>query len=367
MPTAVLRRTAAQLFMVGIPGPALDATTRAFLGEHPPGGVILFKRNVRSAAGLRRLVAAIHDTGAGPRPLVALDHEGGRVHRLPRSFTHFPPALAVGAHDLRLVEAVGHAMGRELRAVGIDVDFAPVLDVWSNPRNRVIGDRAFGTDPAHVARCGLALARGLARAGVIACGKHFPGHGASAGDSHFVLPRVSRSRRALADVEIRPFAHAAARGIPALMSAHVVYPALDPRRPATLSPAIGRRLLRQRLRFRGVLFSDDLEMNAVAQRRDPGRIAVEALQAGCDMLLVCQSLEIARQAMLGVEHALTAGELSPAELAASLARVEALRRILRPAPHAAALRWPTHAALARRAAAPPPDKRRITKRRASAR
>src|SRR5207237_4446086 len=229
----------AQLFMVPLPGPALDAASSAFLAEHPPGGVVLFKRNVRSAAQLRRLTDAIHATGSGVEPLVALDHEGGRVHRLPSPFTHFPPAATVAArNDARLVETVGRAMGRELRAAGIDLDFAPVLDVWSNPRNRVIGDRAFGTEPARVARLGIALARGLAWAGVLACGKHFPGHGASVGDSHFVLPRVRRSRRALAAVELAPFARAIAAGIPALMTAHVVYPALDPRRPATLSPTI---------------------------------------------------------------------------------------------------------------------------------
>src|SRR5207253_8780581 len=165
MPTAVLRRSVAQPLMVGPPGPALGRATRAFPAGHPPAGVILFKRNIRSAAQLRRLTEAIHATGAGVRPLVALDHEGGRVDRLPRPFTHFPPAAVVGARgDARLAEAVGHAMGRELLAAGIDLDFAPVLDVWSNARNRVIGDRAFGTDPARVARLGVALARGLARA-----------------------------------------------------------------------------------------------------------------------------------------------------------------------------------------------------------
>src|SRR5919198_2714969 len=219
------------------------------------------------------------------------------------------PAATLGARgDARLAEALGRAMGRELAAVGIDLDFAPVLDVWSNPRNRVIGDRAFGSDPARVARHALAFARGLARAGVLACGKHFPGHGASVGDSHFVLPRVRRSRRALAAVDLLPFARAIAAGIPALMTAHVLYPALDPRRPATLSPAICRDLLRHRLGFRGVLFSDDLEMQALAARQTPPRAAVQALQAGCDMLLVCQSLDAARTAIRGVEEAIAGGE-----------------------------------------------------------
>jgi beta-N-acetylhexosaminidase len=354
MPTAILRRTVAQLFMVPLPGAALDRASRSFLAEHPPGGVVLFKRNVRTAAQLRRLTGALHELGSGLRPLVALDHEGGRVHRLPAPFTHFPPAAVVGArNDARLAQAVGHAMGRELRAAGIDLDFAPVLDVCSNPRNRVIGDRAFGSAPERVARLGIALARGLARAGVLACGKHFPGHGASVGDSHFVLPRVRRSRRALAAADLVPFVRAIAAGIPALMTAHVVYPALDPRRPATLSPVICQDLLRRRLGFRGVLFSDDLEMNAVASRMTPAERAVRALLAGCDMLLVCQSIETARAAMTGVEEAVETGRIPPERIAIALGRLADLRRLTdgRPARRIAALRWPAHARLARRLAA----------------
>ena len=357
MATTLLRRTAAQLFMVGLPRPVLDRETREFLVEHCPGGVILFKRNIRSAEQLHRLVADIHATGAGVPPLVALDHEGGRVDRLPHPpFTHFPPMALVGeSGDARLAEAVGRAMGRELRGVGIDLDFAPVLDVWSNPRNRVIGDRAFGTTPRAVARLALAFARGLARAGVLACGKHFPGHGATVGDSHFVLPRVRRSRRALAATELVPFARAAAADIPALMTAHVVVPALDPRRPATVSPEICRDLLRRRLRFRGVLFSDDLEMQAMAGRRRVGRAAVEALRAGCDMLLVCQSLAAAREAMAAVEDALGRGRLEAGAIATSLMRIQGLRRRLTAPPARASLGWPAHRQLARRVAAIAPQ------------
>ena len=357
MATSLLRRTAGQLFMVGLPRPALDRETREFLAERCPGGVILFKRNIRSAEQLRRLVADIHATGAGVPPLVALDHEGGRVDRLPHPpFTHFPPMALVGeSGDTRLAEAVGRAMGRELRAVGIDLDFAPVLDVWSNPRNRVIGDRAFGTTPRAVARLALAFARGLARAGVLACGKHFPGHGATVGDSHFVLPRVRRSRRALAATELVPFARAAAADIPALMTAHVVVPALDARRPATVSPKICRDLLRRRLRFRGVLFSDDLEMQAMAGRRRVGRAAVEALRAGCDMLLVCQSLAAAREAMAAVEDALGRGRLEAGAIATSLMRIQGLRRRLTAPPARASFRWPAHGRLAGRVAAVTPQ------------
>ena len=357
MATTVLRRTAGQLFMVGLPRPALGRETREFLAEHCPGGVILFKRNIRSAEQLRQLVAAIHATGAGVPPLVALDHEGGRVDRLPHPpFTHFPPMALVGEkEDMGLAAAVGRAMERELRAVGIDLDFAPVLDVWSNPRNRVIGDRAFGTTPRAVARLALAFARGLARAGVLACGKHFPGHGATVGDSHFVLPRVSRSRRELAATDLLPFARAAAAGIPALMTAHVLVPALDPRRPVTLSRRICRDLLRRRLRFRGLLFSDDLEMQAMAGRRRVGRAAVEALQAGCDMLLVCQSLAAAREAIAAVEAALGRGTLDAEAIGASLSRIQGLRRHLTAPPARPSFGWPAHARLARRLAAAAPQ------------
>jgi beta-N-acetylhexosaminidase len=348
MPTAVLRRTVAGLFMVGIPGLTLEPATCEFLDEYPVGGVILFKRNVRSATQLRRLVAAIHETGAGVTPLVGIDHEGGRVHRLGPPFTHFPPMRVVGAaKDVKLAEAVGRAMGRELAAVGIDLDFAPVLDVWSNPRNQVIGDRAFGTTPAAVARYALPFARGLLRGGVIPCGKHFPGHGDTVGDSHFVLPRVRSSRVALGRVELPPFVRAIAADFPALMTAHVVYPALD-RLPATLSRRIAHDLLRTRLGFSGVLFSDDLEMRAVAARHPPARLAPAALRAGCDMLLVCQSLAVAAEAIEGTVRAVERGRLDGEAVATSLARIQQLRRRLARRRPKATLTWPAHSRLARR-------------------
>jgi beta-N-acetylhexosaminidase len=349
MVTAVARRTAGQLFMVGIPGPALDPGTEAFLREYTPGGVILFKRNARTAAQIRRLTAAVRALGAGPPPLLAIDHEGGRVDRLPRPFTHFPAAAQVAlAGGAQAAREVGRAMGRELAAVGIDLDFAPVLDVATNPRNRVVGDRAFGATPGAVARCGVAFARGLLDAGVVPCGKHFPGHGHTTGDSHLVLPRDRRPRRELVAGNLPPFEAAIRARLPALMTSHVVYPALDDR-PATLSRAICHDLLRRRLGFTGTLFSDDLEMQAVARRRRPERTAVAALAAGCDMLLVCASLDLAARCIESVARALTRGRLAPPDAVRSLARIERLRR-LAPTSRATRLTWPRHAALARRLA-----------------
>jgi beta-N-acetylhexosaminidase len=350
MPTALLRRSVAQVFMVGIPGPSLDPETRSFLQEFTPGGIVLFKRNVQSATQLRRLVAELHGLGAGVPPIVAIDHEGGRVDRLRlRPFTHFPPAaLVAGTRSPRLVREVAEAMGRELAAMGIDLDFAPVLDVWANPRNVVIGDRSYGSSAAVVARMGLAAMSGLMRGGVLPCGKHFPGHGRTFGDSHKVLPRVAASRLALGKTELVPFARAIRAGIPALMSAHVVYPALDGARPATLSPAICTTLLRKRLGFSGVLFSDDLEMHAVTGRLPPERSAATALAAGCDMLLVCQSLAVARRAIAGVEDAVERGTLASHRLVEAIGRIHALRRRIPKRTPNPRLGWPAHARLARR-------------------
>ncbi len=348
MPTSLMRRTVAGLFMVGIPGPRLDPASRAVLTEHPPGGFVLFRRNVRSARQIRDLVGALHDLGPGVPPLVAIDHEGGRVQRLGRPFTHFPPMARLGATgDPRLARAVGLAMGRELAAVGIDLDFAPVLDVWSNPRNTVIADRAFGRTPEEVVRTALPFAEGLLAAGVVPCGKHFPGHGDTTADSHQVLPRLRHSLAVLRRRELQPFVAAIRAGFPALMTAHVVYTAIDPRRPATLSPAIVTGLLRRRLGFRGAVFSDDMHMGAIAPHHSPARAAVSALRAGCDMLLFCQSLEVAREAMLGVERALARGALAPERVAEALARIQGLRRLR--AAHAPSdrttstrLGWPRH-------------------------
>src|SRR5262249_6934162 len=178
----------------------------------------------------------------------------------------------------------------------------------------VIGDRAFGTTPGPVARLGLALARGLSRGGVVPCGKHFPGHGGTLGDSHHVPPRVATPRRTLDQIDIAPFVRAIPAHIPALMTAHVVYAAVDPRRRATAASRMPPDLLRRRLGFRGAPFSSDRERHAAPGRRTPERSAVGALAAGCDMLLVCQSLDAAVRAMEGVERAVEGGRLDATAL-----------------------------------------------------
>ncbi len=308
----------------GIPGTRLEPATRRALEDLAPSGIILFRRNFTDVAQLRDLVGELH--GLPSQPLVAIDHEGGTVVRLGEPFTHFPCAADVAQRgDTDTAYAVGLAMGRELAAVGIDIDFAPVLDVDSNAANPVIGKRSFGADAQRVARFGVASMRGLRDGGVLPCGKHFPGHGDTDRDSHHELPHVDRDRSALEATELVPFRAAIGAGIPMLMTAHVVYASFDAERPATLSPAILRQLLRGELGFEGVVVSDDLEMRAVSAQRDIGDAAVAALEAGVDWLLVCNDLELSMRVGDRIRADLESGRLSRELLAAAARRVRSLR------------------------------------------
>jgi beta-N-acetylhexosaminidase len=321
-----LRGLVARLFLGGLPGPTLDAETRRLYTDVPFAGVTLFKPNASAPATLRALVRDLHALDSTAPPLVAIDHEGGRVHRLAPPFTHFPAAATVAAAGLEAVRAVAIAMARELAAIGVDLTFAPVLDVASNPRNPIIGDRAYGTSPEAAAKAALTTFHALRSAGLLTCGKHFPGHGDTATDSHLELPVVPRPRRSLATTELPSFARAVAARIPILMTAHVHYPALDPTLPATLSRRILTGLLRKRLGFRGVIASDDLEMRAIADQWGPGEAAVKALAAGCDLLLFCHRQDWLRTAVEAVETAVTRGHLPEARVRAAHRRVTALLR-----------------------------------------
>jgi beta-N-acetylhexosaminidase len=330
------------VIITGIPAARLDADTRRALEGLRPSGVILFRRNVESVDQLRGLVEDLHALPS--RPLVSMDHEGGRVQRLDAPFTHFPPAAWIGAAGgAGLARAVGRAMGIELASVGIDIDFAPVLDVDSNPANPIIGDRAFGRSPEQVIRLGVAFLDGIRSAGVLPCGKHFPGHGDTDRDSHVELPVLRRGRSDLAAVELPPFRAAIAADVEMLMTAHVMYPALDERNPATLSRPILQDLLRGELGFRGVVVSDDLEMRAISGRQEIPDAALASLRAGVDWLLVCNDLGQSIRVADRLVRALDGGEIDSATVAAAAARV---RRLTTAAPRSpASLPLPEHAAL----------------------
>jgi beta-N-acetylhexosaminidase len=321
-----LYRRVARLFVVGFPGLTADRDVRALIDDGV-GGVILFKRNVESPAQVAALVKGLK-AHAGRPLLAAVDQEGGRVARLRGPpFTALPPMREVGrTGDAALAARVGRLLAYEVRALGFDQDYAPVLDVDTNPANPVIGDRALHRDAAEVARLGVALAQGLEAGGVASCGKHFPGHGDTAKDSHLDLPTLPHDLARLRAVELQPFAAYARAGLASLMTAHVVFQAVDPGRPATMSRRVLTGVLREELGFTGVVVSDDLEMKAIADHYSVARAAVEGLQAGADQFLVCHHIDVQRRAIEAVVRAVEEGEVSGAQLDAALARVDALMR-----------------------------------------
>jgi len=279
-----------QLLVGGFAGAEPPARFLAELSAGRRGGAILFRRNLPDLEATARLCQAIADAAPPDLPpFLGVDQEGGRVTRLPKPFLTLPPARALGElGDADLVHRAARAVGVELRALGFNLDFAPVLDVDSNPQNPVIGDRSFGRDPEAVSERAVAFLRGLQDEGVLACGKHFPGHGDTDKDSHFDLPRIAHGRPRLDRVELPPFRAAAAAGLASMMSAHVVVEALDPGAPATLSRAVCTGLLREEIGYEGVLFSDDMEMGAIAARYPIEEAVVQAIAAGCDAVLVCK-------------------------------------------------------------------------------
>jgi beta-N-acetylhexosaminidase len=314
------------MLMVGLPGEEMTADEKTLLAEYPIGNFVLFCRNLRDPDQIIHLCRALWDLREEP-PFLAIDHEGGTVHRLPEPFTHFPAPSVLGeAGNPERAYAMAAAMGRELSAAGINLNFAPVLDVLSNPDNPVIGDRSVSADPQKVSRLGWEIARGLKDSGVVPCGKHFPGHGDTEKDSHLELPAVRKNRGELDACELRPFVHACRKGIDSLMTAHVVYPALDPNFPATLSRAILGELLRGELAYDGVVFSDDLEMRAITDSYSAEEGSALAVDAGVDILMFCHHVENAARAFEFLCRKAEREERSRMRIEQSYARITRLKR-----------------------------------------
>jgi beta-N-acetylhexosaminidase len=326
-PEAVFR-----LVLVELPGPELDAETRAFLSARPLGGAVLFRRNLRSAAHAAELCRELHTLV--PDPILSIDQEGGSVVRLPE-LPVAPSAMALGAaDDPALTEAVGAAMGRSLRPLGVNLNFAPVADVNVNAENPVIGPRAFGSDPALVARHVRAFVRGQQAAGVAACAKHFPGHGDTRVDSHLALPVLDCSLERLERVELPPFRAALEAGCATVMPGHLLVPALDSR-PATVSRVILQDLLRHKLGFEGAVVTDALNMGGILSGFGP-RAAAEAIAAGADLVLVLGERALQQESLAELQRAVRDGRIAPERLAEALGRVDALRRRFPSVPQAAA-------------------------------
>ena len=315
-----------QLIMVGFDGTQANETIETHIRERFVGGIVLFSRNIQSpkqTAELTNQLQRLAESTAHRIPLfIGIDQEGGWVIRLKEGATVLPGNMALGATgSTELAERAGEITAAELAAVGVNLNFAPVMDVNNNPQNPVIGRRSFGGSPELVSRLGVAYIRGLQHNGVLGTAKHFPGHGDTTVDSHFDLPTVNHDRERIHALELQPFRAAIDADVAAIMTAHIVYPAFDPDRPATLSPGILTDLLRGELGFDGLLITDAMEMKAIDDRYRSGEAAVMAIEAGADIVMVLWTLTKQIEVFDALLSAVKSGRISQARLDQSVERI----------------------------------------------
>jgi len=319
--------TVGQLLMFGVEGKRVTSEHRLFLKETGAGGVILFDRNFETPKQIARFIADLRAASDTPL-IVGVDQEGGRIARFKNGFTELPPMASLGragGEGVKLAEEVGAMLGRELAAVGVDIDFAPVLDVATNPDNPVIGDRAMSTDAAEVANLGEAFIRGMQSEGVAACAKHFPGHGDTDVDSHLGLPLLPHTRGRFDACEFVPFRAAIRAGVASVMMAHISAPNLDRESPSSVSRPIITGILRNEMGFEGLIFTDDLNMKGIADHIPSYEAGWKAVRAGADMVLVCAKADEQRAALEGIRRAVAEGWIEMADITRALKRLERFR------------------------------------------
>lgn len=316
-----------QLLIGSFPATSVSRELRSLAKEFDLGGVILFSRNVESPEQVAELAFEAEALGRDMPGWVSIDQEGGRVARLKEPFTRWPPMAVLGrSMSEALADRFGRALARELKAVGITLDFAPVLDIHTNPTNSVIGDRAFAEKADAVARIGSVIIRALQSEGIAACGKHFPGHGDTSTDSHHELPLVEHPPDRLRAIEFEPFRAAIRERVAFIMTAHILVPSLDDRHPATLSRAVVQTILREELGYSGVILSDDLEMKALSASMPVPVAAVEAIRAGCDGVLVCSGdVETQAATLEALIRAVESGEIGQSRVDDALARLRQVK------------------------------------------
>ena len=337
MSPLALRQRIGQLLIAGFGGEQIPIELRSLAREFSLGGVILFARNVVDPEQVAELSFEAARLVTDVPVWVSIDQEGGRVARLKAPFTEWPPMATLGrSGDEALAERFARSLAAELKAVGITLDYAPVLDIQTNPKNTVIGDRALAEKAEEVARLGSAIARTLQGEGIAACGKHFPGHGDTVADSHHQLPLVEQPPDRLRAIEFMPFKAAIAAEVACIMTAHVFVPSLDEERPSTLSKKIVADILREELGFRGVILSDDLEMKAIASQYAVPSAAVMAVEAGCDGVLICSADHDTQAASLeALVHAVEDGRIPLKRIDDALARQQRAKERFFAAPLAA--------------------------------
>lgn len=336
----MLRNQIGQQMIMGVQGPTLSPDEVDFIIKNNIGGIILFKRNLESPKQVRELTAslqALRKKSADQAPLfISVDMEGGRVHRMKPPFTQWPALAHVGKIDSTSVAfRFAQAMGEELRSVGVNLDFAPCIDIFTNPANTVIGDRSLSASPEAVARLGSALVRGYIKADIIPCAKHFPGHGNTLLDSHEALPIEEKTIEELEATELEPFRKIFRARLEFVMAAHLKFPKIDPDWPVSLSEIFLKKVLRERLRYRNLIITDDLDMKALTTNYDKASIAVRTLQAGANVLLYCNEPDSPKIAIDAIEQAVSDGKLDARVVAENHAKILELKKakLIQPEPH----------------------------------
>ncbi|PIC64571.1 beta-N-acetylhexosaminidase [Sporosarcina sp. P13] len=318
-----------QLILMGIEGTHLDAKAKTFIAEQYIGGIILFKRNFDNVTQSLRLINELKQANAQGRTplLIGVDEEGGRVTRLPQELIKTPTNRYIGnVEGGKFAFDIGEILGKKLQAFGLNLDFAPVLDIDSNPNNPVIGDRSYGANPQIVSEAGISQALGMKSQHVIPVVKHFPGHGDTSVDSHIDLPVITHDKKRLDEVELLPFKRAIESGIDTVMVGHLIVQAYDLTTPASMSKPIIQGLLRNELQFDGVVMTDDLIMGAVQKNYPIGVTAVRTIQAGGDILLVGHGYEPVEQVLTALKNAITLGKLTEERINQSVERILKLKK-----------------------------------------
>lgn len=318
-----------QMIIVGITGASIDSNARSLLVDDKVGGLILYAENMKDPRQLITLQNAIRDENSPNRIplLIGVDQEGGRTSRLPKEITKTPSNGLLGEiNNTEFSYEVGTILGRQLNAFGFNLNFAPVLDINSNPKNPVIGDRAFGNDVEVVSRLGIQTMKGIQSQNVIPVIKHFPGHGDTAVDSHLDLPKVNKALVDLRTQEIIPFEQAIIEGAEVIMIAHILLPKIDATFPSSMSKSVITDVLRNDLGFDGVVMTDDMTMNAIIKHYDIGRAAVESVKAGSDIIMVAHDYQKMKLVVTALRTAAQNGELPKERINASVKRIIELKR-----------------------------------------
>ena len=328
-----VRQMLGQKLIFGFHGETLSEEFKALLREYKVGNVILFLRNVRSAQQLRTLCEEIQEViqaETGYPAFIVIDQEGGLVSRLPVDAVTVPSAMAVAATgDPENARMAAQITIRQLQALGVNFNMAPVLDVNTNPENPVIGVRSLGDDPEQVADFGEAAVRAYENTGVYCCGKHFPGHGDTSVDSHLGLPRIEKTLEELEAAELIPFRRCIEAGIPAIMSSHILFPNIEKENvPGTMSRTIITDLLKKRLGFRGLVFSDCLEMNAIQKYYGTAKGTVAAMKAGVDLAEISKTISLMWEAAKAVNDAAEAGEFDMEEIRQSVEKILSYKKTM---------------------------------------